>query len=83
MRNSIITKKQIKLSWDVLTGKKLYNVKSSICYDIEDALLDSEKAIDEENINMYGFMASIGRAYSMYSVCNELRKKGYRIYGDK
>lgn len=73
-----ITKKQIKLSQDVLNDKKLYWAKGSVQEDIEKAITDEWYELVEE----YGH--NFDRSFmSIYSIEARLREMGYRIWGDK
>lgn len=73
-----ITKKQILLSKDVLSGKKLYWAKTGITEDIENAINNDY----DENVKEFGYDYA-SDMFFLFSIENKLRKMGYRIWGDK
>jgi len=74
-----ITKKQILLSKEVLDGNKLYmNGKGTIREDIEKAITEVYCKEVEEMQHNYD-----NSYFNIHAVKSELRKMGYRIFGDK
>jgi hypothetical protein len=75
MKKITITKKLIRLSKDVLEGKRLYWSSGSIENDIEKAIKEQMIEELESGYDNYDF--------NIYAVENRLRESGYRIHGDK
>lgn len=66
-----ITRKQIKLSKDVLAKKKLYNgSKTNVIKAIEKVIFD----VQDRNIEEFGICAA-----PVWEIVDELRKQGYSI----